>query len=221
MHVIVTGYSGVLGRAVIAALSENADRVVGIDQAAEPLAATGVHQITGVDLTDPEATRSAMQQAASVLGHVDAVVHLVGAFSWIPVETSTVADWRSLYTANVETTLNVAQAALLFLAEGGNITCVGAASAQPAGAGMAPYGASKSAVARLVEGLSQELRPRRIRVNAIAPAIIDTPRNRADMPDADPRDWTTPAAIAEVIRFLCTPASRALNGAVIPVTNNA
>ena len=83
---------------------------------------------------------------------------------------------------------------------------------------MAAYAASKSAVARLVEALASELTPRRIRVNAILPGIIDTPRNRADMPGADPSSWTSPDAIADVVAFLASKAARAINGALVPTT---
>src|SRR3546814_19768233 len=97
---------------------------------------------------------------------------------------------------------------------------LGAASAEPAAAGMAPYAAAKAGVARLTEALAEELRPRAIRVNAVLPSIIDTPRNRSDMPDADFNNWVGPAAIADVILFLASPASRAVNGARLPLTNN-
>jgi len=85
---------------------------------------------------------------------------------------------------------------------------------------MAPYAAVKSGLMRLVESLSDELRPRRIRVNAVAPAIIDTPRNRAEMLDANPADWTSSGAIADVVCFLIGREARAINGVTILTTNN-
>lgn len=106
------------------------------------------------------------------------------------------------------------------LGKGSSIVAVGAASAEPAGVGMAAYGAAKSGVARLIEALARELAPRGIRANAVLPSIMDTPRNRADMPDADPASWTSPAAVADAISFLAHPGSRAISGALIPVTHN-
>lgn len=96
---------------------------------------------------------------------------------------------------------------------------LGAAAAEPSGAGMAPYAASKSAVARLTQSLSAELAGSGIRINTLLPSIIDTPANRAAMPDADRSSWTHPDAIAEVVSFLVSPAARAIHGALIPVTN--
>lgn len=83
---------------------------------------------------------------------------------------------------------------------------------------MGAYCASKSAVMRLTESMAAELRERGINVNGVMPTIIDTPENRRDMPDADPARWVAPADLAEVIRFLASPAARAIHGAVVPVT---
>ena len=82
---------------------------------------------------------------------------------------------------------------------------------------MAPYAASKSAVARLTEGLAAELKTKRIRVNAVLPSIIDTPANRADMPNADFASWVTADELAEVIAFLLSDRASGITGASIPV----
>jgi NAD(P)-dependent dehydrogenase (short-subunit alcohol dehydrogenase family) len=82
---------------------------------------------------------------------------------------------------------------------------------------MVGYTASKSAVAALTQSLAQELTEEEIWVNAVAPSILDTPANRAAMPDADHSRWVAPAALAEIIVFLASPANRVTRGAVIPV----
>jgi NAD(P)-dependent dehydrogenase (short-subunit alcohol dehydrogenase family) len=83
---------------------------------------------------------------------------------------------------------------------------------------MGAYTASKAGVQRLTESLGEELKDRGITVNAVLPGTIDTPRNRADMPDADFSRWVAPEAIAEVIVFLASDAARAVTGASIPVS---
>ena len=83
---------------------------------------------------------------------------------------------------------------------------------------MGAYCASKSAVIRLTEALSAELREKNINVNCVLPTIIDTPENRASMPDADPSRWVAPADLANVIVFLASDAARAIHGAAVPVT---
>jgi NAD(P)-dependent dehydrogenase (short-subunit alcohol dehydrogenase family) len=221
MRILITGASGALGSATVQAASRLGHQVVIIERSVSAGQPENVRSVACQDLGDPAAASAAIEEAGALHGGIDALVHLVGSFDWIPVEQSTLAQWRHLYATNVETTLNVVQAALPLLARGASIVCVGAASAQVAGAGMAPYAAAKSGVAKLVEALAAELKTRGIRVNAVLPSVIDTPRNRADMPEANPADWTTPDAIADTLMFLSSPGARAINGALIPVTNNA
>ena len=83
---------------------------------------------------------------------------------------------------------------------------------------MGAYTAAKSAAIRLTEAMSAELRERNINVNCVLPTIIDTPENRAAMPGADPARWVAPAALADVIVFLCSDAARAVHGAALPVS---
>ena len=95
---------------------------------------------------------------------------------------------------------------------------VGANAALKSAAGMGAYAASKSGVHRLTESLAEELKSTSITVNAVLPSILDTDQNRADMPDADPAKWVAPADLARVMLFLASPDSRAITGALIPVT---
>ena len=98
---------------------------------------------------------------------------------------------------------------------------IGAAGAIKAGAGMGAYAASKAGVFKLTEALAEEFKDRNVTVNAILPTTIDTPANRKDMPDADPKEWVTPQGIADVMLFLASPASAAVTGALIPATRNS
>ena len=83
---------------------------------------------------------------------------------------------------------------------------------------MGAYSASKSALLRLTESMSAELKDKGINVNCVLPSIIDTPENRRAMPDADPSKWVQPQTLAEVITFLTSGAARAIHGAAIPVS---
>jgi NAD(P)-dependent dehydrogenase (short-subunit alcohol dehydrogenase family) len=125
----------------------------------------------------------------------------------------------SVYQMNLRTALIASRAALpLFRTSGVAIVNIGAAAARKAGLGMGAYAASKAGVARMTESLAEELKDKKIRVNAVLPSIIDTPANRKEMPDAAFDRWVTPASLAGVIKFLLSPAARDITGAVIPVT---
>jgi NAD(P)-dependent dehydrogenase (short-subunit alcohol dehydrogenase family) len=108
-----------------------------------------------------------------------------------------------MYDLNVKTALNASKAALPYLiASGaGRIVNIGAGAASKAGAGMGAYAAAKAGVARLTEALAAELLDRGVTVNALLPSIIDTPPNRADMPDADFSRWVRPEQLAATIGF--------------------
>ena len=131
------------------------------------------------------------------------------------VITATAASRLGLRTAVVS--CKVALPALIERGRG-SIVNIGAGSAARAGAGMGAYAASKAGVQRLTESLAEELKDRGITVNAVLPSIIDTPRNRADMPDADFTRWVRPEAIAEVVAFLASDAARAVTGAAIAIS---
>lgn len=82
---------------------------------------------------------------------------------------------------------------------------------------MGAYAASKAGIAKLTESLAEELKGK-VTVNAVLPSIIDTPANRADMPDADFGKWVRPEDLAEAMLFLASKKSRAITGALLPVT---
>ena len=218
--VAVTGAAGALGSAVTTTLAGAGYRVIGIDHAAkissgEPLAL----ELAGVDLTSPSSAQQAFERIATECGSLSALVNLAGGFAWEAIETGSLDTWERLFRLNLHTTLNATKAALpLLLARGGSIVNVGAAGALKADKGMGAYAASKSAVARLTESLAAELLTRGVRVNAVLPSILDTPANRAQMPDAQFDRWVSTSALANVIAFLISDAAEAVTGVLIPVT---
>ncbi|MBB6251953.1 SDR family NAD(P)-dependent oxidoreductase [Nitrospirillum iridis] len=216
--VIITGGAGILGAAVAQAFLAAGHQVAVVDHAPAPAAATdGLVHIGGVDLTDGAQAQSAFDQAKASLGGADVLVNVAGGFRWQTVADGDPAVWEKLFAVNARTCLNMCRAGVTGLSDGGAIVNVGAAAAEKAGAGMGAYAASKAAVARLTESLAVELGGR-IRVNAVLPLVMDTPQNRADMPDVDPKAWTATAAVADAIVFLASRAARAINGALVPVT---
>ena len=153
-------------------------------------------------------------------GRLDALVNVAGGFRWEKIESGSIDTWDLLYQMNVRTAVNASQAALahLLAREGGRIVNIGAMAAAKAGVGMGAYAASKAGVAKLTEALAEELKDRGVTVNAILPSIIDTPANRADMPDADFSRWVTSEEIAELVVFLLSDRARAITGAMIPIS---
>jgi len=151
---------------------------------------------------------------------VDALVNTVGGYrGGKPVHEADLADWDFLFNVNVRTTLLCCRAVIpqMVKQQSGKIINVASRDGLSGSAGYAAYSASKSAVLRLTESLANELKVSNINVNCIMPGTIDTPQNRAAVPNGDFSRWVEPAAIAEVILFLASDASRAVNGAALPV----
>ncbi len=223
--VAVTGAFGNLGMAVAHMAAEHGAQVAMIGHATTPpteLTAPldGALIVGGIDLTGFESAQAAMTRIAEHFGHLDALVNIAGAFRWQTLADGDLATWDFLYATNLRATVTATKAALPLLLQRptGRIVNVGANAARKAGAGMGAYAASKAGVARFTEGLAEELKDRSITVNAILPGIIDTPQNRADMPDADTSRWVSPEEIAAVIGFLLSADAAAVTGALIPVT---
>lgn len=216
---VVTGGHGRLGRAVVEAALADGLNVALIDHATGEETPDGALEIGGVDLTDAGAAEAAMAQVVGRFGGIDALLNIAGGFVWQTTEDAEPA-WDRLFALNLTTALNASRAALPHLKASaeGRIVNVGANGALKAAAGMGAYGASKSAVHRLTEALAEELKETSVTVNAVLPSILDTPQNRKDMPDADPARWVQPSDLAEVMLFLASPGSRAITGALIPVT---
>jgi NAD(P)-dependent dehydrogenase (short-subunit alcohol dehydrogenase family) len=217
--IAVTGGHGVLGCAVVEAAVADGLKVAVIDHAAGRPVPEGVLELGGVDLTDPEAARRAVDAAAERFGRLDALLNIAGGFIW---QTTDDADpaWDRMHALNLKTALNASRAALPWLkrSDEGRIVNVGANAALKSAAGMGAYAASKAGVHRLTESLAEELKSSSVTVNAVLPSILDTEQNRKDMPDADPAKWVRPADLARVMLFLASPDSRAITGALIPVT---
>lgn len=219
---LVTGANGALGRAVATRAAALGARLLLAGRRFDPAAAArhpGA-RLLELDLAEPGALAAALDGA----GPVDLLFNIAGGFAM--GETSfdpQGREWEAMFSINVDTLRHSLRAVVPGMVERGrgSIVNVGALSALKGQARMSAYVASKSAVLRLTESLSAEVRDHGVNVNAVLPSIIDTPANRAAMPDADWSRWVTPDDLASVICFLGSDAARALHGALVPVTGRA
>ena len=216
--VLITGGTGGLGRAVVAAFAANDWRVVVLDMRTAELQGA---QVVQADLTDPGDVGRAVQAATAEPGApLRAVANLVGGFAaGQPVADTPVEVFEAQFALNLRPTYLVTQAALpaLVAAGGGAVVCVSSRSALHPFAGAAGYCASKAAVIAFAQVVAREHADDGVRCNAVLPQMIDTPANRASMPPEQHDALTPPAEIAAVIRFLCSAESAPTTGAAIPV----
>lgn len=211
---VITGGAGVLGQAVGVVAKDNGAEVVLLDVVPDFTSELG--RTLTVDLTD----KAAVQTCFEEIGRFDAVANIAGGFDMGPTVYETEDDmWDALFNINVTTLRSVLRSAVPLLLQqgGGSIVNVGALGALKGAGNMGAYTAAKSTVMRLTEALSAEVRQQGINVNAVLPSLIDTPRNRADMPDADFSTWVSPQDLAAVVCFLASDAASAVHGALVPV----
>ena len=224
--VLVTGAAGNLGKAVGGAFLAQGARLVLFDISSAVLDASWPGDDVriakvAVNLLDPAATAAAVQGVLSDHAAIDVLCNIAGGFRMGPPIHETPGDlWSLMLDLNAGTLLNMARAVVpgMLARRHGKIVNVGALAGLAGRGAMGAYSASKSAVIRITESMAAELREAGINVNCVLPSIIDTPQNRADMPDADPARWVAPAALADVITFLASDGARAIHGAAVPVT---
>ena len=225
--IIVTGAAGNVGSAVIRLLAGRGARVAAVDAVKEPLDAlvaalpNASHHLalSGYDLMDPAACAAIAERVGRERGRIDGVVNTVGGFAMGSLAESGPELWDHMFGLNLKTVLNLYRAVVPKMrgARSGSLVAIGAAAALRAPDGLAAYASSKSAVLRLTESLADELKRDGVRVNAVLPGTIDTPQNRAAMPDADPSLWVQPTEVAEAILFLLSDAASGVTGALLPV----
>lgn len=221
-HAVITGGTGSLGRAVVAHLLEQ-DVACHVTWKSEkeldafPLAdRVMMHRL---DCADERSVVAFYDR----LHRIDASIHLVGGFAAAPVGETTGASYLGMFELNALTAFLCSREAIKKMRGrgGGRIVNVAARPAvQPAG-GMVAYATAKAAVAAMTQCLAEEVRQEGLCVNAVLPSVMDTPGNRAAMPDADFSSWPKPAEVAAAIAFLAGPGSKLTSGALLPVYGRA
>jgi NAD(P)-dependent dehydrogenase (short-subunit alcohol dehydrogenase family) len=221
---IVTGGTGGLGAAVTKAFLDGGWRVVVPWVAEREL--TRVERRDGLELVQADLfDETAVAEVAREAGDgVRAVVNLVGGFAEHGrIHETPVDTFDEQLRLNLRPAYLVTAAALpaMLAAREGAVVCVSSRAALRPFPGAAGYIVAKRAVLGLVDVLDAEYRNDGIRANAILPSVIDTPANRASMPDADFDRWVRPDEIAQVVRFLCEPGATPTSGAHLPVYGRA
>lgn len=225
---VITGAAGNLGSAVAVAFRDAGARLALIDRKPDRL--TGIipglagsddHYIAcPTDVTDEQSIDTAIAGIIEKFGRIDILVNTAGGYrAGTPVHETAPGDWDFMLDLNARSVFLVCRSVIphMLRQERGSIVSTSSSAALGGSAGHAAYSVSKTAVLRLTESMSAELKVSGINVNCVLPGIIDTPPNRQAMPDADFSKWVTPESIAGVILFLCSDLASDIHGAALPV----
>lgn len=225
--IIVTGAAGNLGSAVARLLARKGAQLVCVDRTeghlnavTEGLDPDRIMMVGGCDLADAASVERMVAQVIARFGRLTGLVNTVGGFATAKVTEGALEQWDMMMLLNAKIPLITSAAVLpqMVAAGYGRIVHIAAQPGIKATAGQAAYAASKAAVIRLVETIAAEHRSHKITANCVLPGTIDTPVNRASMPNAKPDIWIPPLAIAELIAFLVSPAGAVVTGGAIPAT---
>jgi NAD(P)-dependent dehydrogenase (short-subunit alcohol dehydrogenase family) len=224
---VVTGAAGNLGRALCAALLEHGAKLAMLDISSErlnearaALPSGGETALYPVDLLAGDDVARVVAEIKQHFGRIDILANVAGGFAMgPPLHETDDATWDRMLDLNLRSVFHCCRAVVPVMLEqgAGAVVNVSARAALGAKGHMGPYCASKAGVIALTESLAQEHKQQGIRVNCILPGTVDTPENRAAMPDQDHAKWVPPAALADVMVFLASDAARCVTGAAVPV----
>lgn len=226
--VVLTGAAGNLGRAVVKAFLNKGAIVFGLDYKTGRMNDLQMDDnsegkffaLDEVDVTDLEAVLKAAEVVHQQSGLADILVNCLGGFAFgESVYQMNPEIWEWMMSINVGSFLNLTRAFMPDLLEKrrGKVIAVGAGASLKGGVKIGAYSAAKSALLRLVESLAAEVSRKGIQVNCVLPRTIDTPQNRAEMPDEDTSKWVPPEAIAEIMLFLASSRADHINGVALPI----
>ena len=216
---IVDGAGGPLGRATAVTLAANGLTVVAVDRNERGLGDLPDDIRREVaDATDPAVATRLIDRISGEVGPPDVLVNTIGAFRPGDAVSTTPDMLRLMIDVNLGPALWLSQAVAPHMRQQGSGAIVHVTARpglEPSG-GMAAYSVSKAALVHLTRILDIELRPQGIRVNAVAPQLLDTPTNRAIFPAEAIAHAVAPEAIADVIAFLVSDAAAPVSGAILP-----
>jgi NAD(P)-dependent dehydrogenase (short-subunit alcohol dehydrogenase family) len=216
---IVVGAGGELGSATAVKLAGRGMTVVAVDRnepGMQGLPDSITRQV--VDATDPQAAAPLVERIVHDVGPPDVLVNTIGAFRTGEALTTTPEQLRLMVDVNLGSALWLSQAVAPHMQRSGSgaIVHIAARPGLEPSAGMAAYSVSKAALVHLTRVLDVELRPLGIRVNSIAPQLLDTASARASFPKEVLAHAVAPDAIAEVVAFLVSEAAAPISGAILP-----
>jgi NAD(P)-dependent dehydrogenase (short-subunit alcohol dehydrogenase family) len=226
--VMVTGAAGNLGVVLSRAFQASGAKLALVERGEDKLGQAFPDLRTSpdyllvncADLMDESTVDTSVAEIIQHFGRIDVLVNTVGGFrAGEMLHETSIETWEFLLALNARSVFITCKKVIPHMLKhgSGKIVNVAARPGLEGRAGMAAYSASKSAVFRLTESMSAELKLLGININCIIPGTIDTPQNREAMPDADFSTWVNPASLADVILFLSSDAARDIHGAALPV----
>lgn len=227
---LIPGGLGPLGEAVTAAFLGAGATVIAVGEGEHAAEVEALKARSGeagsrfsyrrANVLDESAVESLIWGVIDEHHHLDVLVNLVGGYTaGQPVTGLELATWQRMLDLNTTSAFLLAKHAARSMTQQqwGRIIHVSSRGARTGRRNAAAYAIAKNAVLALTEIQAEELRDANVTVNAILPSIIDTPANRASMPNSPFDRWPKAEEIARVLLFLASDDAKLISGASIPV----
>ncbi len=221
--VLITGANGALGTQVTSAFLDAGATVVGVSRSIrQEDFATRNFSAYSVDITQPQATRELVSQIVTEFGRIDVLLHVMGGFAAARVDETDDETWTKMRDLNLSSAFYISRDVIKAMRHsgGGRLIAIGSLAGIEPHATLGAYSTFKSALTMLYRTIALENQDRNITANVILPGTMDTPANRAAMPEADPSKWVQPIDVAEVALLLAGDQGAQINGALIPVSKD-
>ena len=181
--------------------------------------------VIAADVSDPQAVEAMMQRIGQEWGGIDILVNNAGILRDRSIGKMTLDEWRSVLDVDLSGVFHCCKFGLEVMRDGGSIVSIGSLAAKMGFHGQANYAAAKAGVQALTRVLARECARRSIRVNAVAPGVIDTPMMaqvsdsaRAQLAQSiSMRRLGLPHEVAQAVLFLCSPMAAYITGHVLEV----
>jgi NAD(P)-dependent dehydrogenase (short-subunit alcohol dehydrogenase family) len=226
--VLVTGGSGALGQAIVHRFLRDGDTVCVpyiVDAERTRLegsldAGTRARvMLERCDVTDDGAMRRLAAAMVERHRRIDVLVTGVGGFAGGALVDTDRATWDRMLDMNLTSAFTAARAVVpsMLSAGGGRVVMIASRAVVPPAGGFIGYTVAKAGVIALMQALAQEVKAKGVTVNAVAPSTMDTPANRAAMPDADPKGWVPASAVADAVAMLAAESAGHITGTMLQI----
>jgi len=225
---VVAGGTGALGQAVtLRLLADGA--VVAVPYAVEEererltqrVAAADRQRLVvqAVDVIDVKAMTAFAEGVVAARGKIDVLVAGVGGFAGGSLLETDVETWKRMLDLNLTSAFSVAKAVVpaMVRARYGRVVVVASRAVVPPAGGFIAYTVAKAGAIAFTQALALETRTLGITVNAVLPSTMDTPANRAAMPDSDRKGWVPVEAVADAIAVLVREGSAHITGTLLAI----
>jgi len=225
---VVTGGTGALGQAVaLRLLADGA--IVAVPYAVEDERARLTQRVAAgdrprlilqaADVIDVKAMTAFADGIVAARGRIDILVAGVGGFAGGSLVETDLETWKRMLDLNLTSVFSAAKAVVpaMVRARYGRVVVVASRAVVPPSGGFIAYTVAKAGAIAFTQALSQETHPHGITVNAVLPSTMDTPANRAAMPDSDRKGWVPVEAVADAIAVLAREASAHITGTLLAI----